>query len=720
MLVVAATVAALSWYVTEGPRGRTLPRWLSNTLVLVAGAAMIVDVISHPQDMPGVLGRFTIWLMLIKLYERRSARDHGQLMSLSVLLMLIGCAQQPPRLLFAVVLLLYGLLGVYVLLLYRLYSAHETMANTRREADPDSRLGGTGRPVMGRHAVGQLRGLAGAIAFIAVVFSIVIFVIFPRSVGRGMLAPVAPIVSVSRMTGYTDEVNLISGTRINESPRICFRVQLRSSRGEILRPQGTLLLRGSALETYRNRRWTSQGAVDAAQYFDEKGTELAGATEGVPLLRQEFTFLQPTSTIFSAYLPVFLSSETPITQSWVWADQTLRSGGRSVPTRHYTVDSILSPTDAVVGRASSGRVAQGGGMYWSRRGRSAQQVRRLAVDCLRSAGLPSIPPTDPMTRYRWYESAAAAFATWLQSPDFRYTLDLSDVSMGEDDPIAHFLSSSRRGHCEYFASGLVALCHTVRIPARLVAGYAVSEYDEENDVFIGRAWNAHAWAEIKTGRYRYRAIDPTPAAALAAVSHPPEDLAGRFGWIYEQMEGAWNDRFVEFDETAQADLFDTIDQGSTQKLGRWWESVQEWMAQLNRSFYLGSAGYIWLGIVGLALGIALVAAYRYMSRTRLIRRTLRLRQLRRRERRRYERQLGFYLDMLQVLHRAGVDKPEWQSPLAYAGAMSDAQPGASTLVRELTGLYYRGRYGEQTLSSDELSHGDVLLGQLATTLGVRR
>ena len=27
MLLVSVTLAALSWYVTEGPRGRILPRW---------------------------------------------------------------------------------------------------------------------------------------------------------------------------------------------------------------------------------------------------------------------------------------------------------------------------------------------------------------------------------------------------------------------------------------------------------------------------------------------------------------------------------------------------------------------------------------------------------------------------------------------------------------------------------------------------------------------
>ena len=91
LLTVAGSLAAMSWFVTEGPRGRALPRWVSNILTIGVGLNVIVDFVQHMPDYPGVLGRFTIGLTLIKLYERKTARDHAQLLALSLLLMLTGC-----------------------------------------------------------------------------------------------------------------------------------------------------------------------------------------------------------------------------------------------------------------------------------------------------------------------------------------------------------------------------------------------------------------------------------------------------------------------------------------------------------------------------------------------------------------------------------------------------------------------------------------------------
>jgi hypothetical protein len=116
MLLLAGTLAALSWYVTEGPRGRILPKWVSNLLVIAVSLGVVVDLLVPPNEVLGVLGRFTVWLTLIKLYERRSARDHAHLMGLSLLLILVGSLEPSAELLFGLLLLLYAAIGLYVLL----------------------------------------------------------------------------------------------------------------------------------------------------------------------------------------------------------------------------------------------------------------------------------------------------------------------------------------------------------------------------------------------------------------------------------------------------------------------------------------------------------------------------------------------------------------------------------------------------------------------------
>ena len=115
MALVAGALAVMSWFVTEGPRGRTLPAWVSNILVVAVSLNVIVDVIQNPSDLLGVLARFSVWLTIIKLYERRNARDHAQLLMLSLLMMLTGCMNSAD-LLFGVVVVVYIILGLYVLL----------------------------------------------------------------------------------------------------------------------------------------------------------------------------------------------------------------------------------------------------------------------------------------------------------------------------------------------------------------------------------------------------------------------------------------------------------------------------------------------------------------------------------------------------------------------------------------------------------------------------
>jgi len=77
-------------------------------------------------------------------------------------------------------------------------------------------------------------------------------------------------------------------------------------------------------------------------------------------------------------------------------------------------------------------------------------------------------------------------------------------------PLAGFLTSSRRGHCEYFASATVLLLRAAGIPARYAVGYSVDEYSGLEDAYIARARDAHAWA-VAWLDGRWEVVDTTPA-----------------------------------------------------------------------------------------------------------------------------------------------------------------------------------------------------------------
>ena len=111
---------------------------------------VIRDLMVNREDVLGVLGRFAVWLTLIKLYERRSVRDYAHLLTLSLLLMMTGCLQSTD-LLFGIILLLYAAMGLYVLLLYQLHMSFEQLRDERRALAPArARMAPPLKPIIGR------------------------------------------------------------------------------------------------------------------------------------------------------------------------------------------------------------------------------------------------------------------------------------------------------------------------------------------------------------------------------------------------------------------------------------------------------------------------------------------------------------------------------------------------------------------------------------------
>ena len=73
-----------------------------------------------------------------------------------------------------------------------------------------------------------------------------------------------------------------------------------------------------------------------------------------------------------------------------------------------------------------------------------------------------------------------------------------------------------------------------------------------------------------------------------------------------------------------------------------------------------------------------------------------------------------YQRMLAVLAARGVKKPSAATPLEFSACVCREDQAAGPLVQALTTLYYRGRFGHESLSHDELQQAEQLLTQLAS------
>jgi hypothetical protein len=182
--------------------------------------------------------------------------------------------------------------------------------------------------------------------------------------------------------------------------------------------------------------------------------------------------------------------------------------------------------------------------------------------------------------------------------------------------------------------------------------------------------------------------------------------------LFDQMEAKWSNAFIAFDHRSQRRMLSAMDIGWWRRIDNALYATRHWMARVNRAFYLGPAGYIWMGIVALAIVIAAIALWKRVRRTARLRSTLQLDHVGGSSQHHMLRHLGFYLDMLTALETAGLGKPRWQPPLAYARALAGTHPREASLTRQLTKLYYAARYGRMRLTREQVAHAQSLVESL--------
>jgi protein-glutamine gamma-glutamyltransferase len=110
---------------------------------------------------------------------------------------------------------------------------------------------------------------------------------------------------------------------------------------------------------------------------------------------------------------------------------------------------------------------------------------------------------------------AAAIEQYL-STRFRYVSDPSKI--GHAMTVDQFLLQEQRGHCEYFAAGMVALMTALDVPARIVGGFYGGTLNPLTGYFVVRREDAHAWVEVWDGQ-AWQTFDPTPASLRPGNTH---------------------------------------------------------------------------------------------------------------------------------------------------------------------------------------------------------
>lgn len=99
-------------------------------------------------------------------------------------------------------------------------------------------------------------------------------------------------------------------------------------------------------------------------------------------------------------------------------------------------------------------------------------------------------------------------------------------------PLAHFLRTSRSGHCEYYATATALLLRAAGVPTRYAVGFSVDEL--RGDTWVARGRDAHAWC-LAWIDGRWQDVDTTPGSWRSAES------AGIGWWEHasDRISEAW-------------------------------------------------------------------------------------------------------------------------------------------------------------------------------------
>ncbi len=101
--------------------------------------------------------------------------------------------------------------------------------------------------------------------------------------------------------------------------------------------------------------------------------------------------------------------------------------------------------------------------------------------------------------------------------NYRYELDVR----GSGPSAMEAFFRDRQGYCTYFATAAALCLRELGIPARIAAGYSVTRWDMERQVYLAGAEGAHAWAEVPVKGMGWVPVDATPASGSGRAADWP-------------------------------------------------------------------------------------------------------------------------------------------------------------------------------------------------------
>jgi len=710
LLLVAGALGVLAGYVAEGPSGRPLPKAVVNLGAMVAVAWLLIKLFYFKGDILLGMGNFTVWLQVLLLYSRKRNRDYGQVLALSLLLMIGAAILSGGTFLFALLLLLYCLVSLYTVLLFQFKISRESVRETNQSAAPRGVWVSMPKVVTGRGFRGHFRMAAVTLGLMVLLISVPVFLLMPRYEnlkGEGL--------GGWRGTegGFNTEVRMRGDPGQDRHGPPVMHLSLRDAGGRSVGSRDRAwLLRGTALDSYNRyeeiweRSYRAQGSDFTLEISEQGRALLPEEAVAGRRIEGEVTLRVTRENILFTLHPV-ARLQSPNLEGVTFNPEDYRLTATDVVDGPvvYSFQSMAEWTgdlaEAYPAHLPEKKVST---RFRSRTTHNrnwpieTRRVREHTLRILRSRGFERDPGAEGTGED---ERIVHVLAEYFRA-NYQYTLENAPLE-GEEDPVIEFLFERRKGHCELYAAGLVAMARSIGIPARVVTGYRASEYNRLGDFYVVRPSNAHAWVEVRIPGRGWITVDPTPPAAVAREHAMPDRWYTAIQELYQWAELAWVRGVVSYNDASRQQMTGRAVRAVRDGEGGVIASLQrvlEWFAGLKDRFVFGRLAVGVMGMIVVAIGIGIVILVRFalVRRRRLA--ALQLKRLPRRERRTLVKRLRFYLVMLDMLDRHGYHRPVWQTPFGFAQELAEAEPACMEPVLNLTEQFYEIRFGYREMNRE--------------------
>ena len=270
-----------------------------------------------------------------------------------------------------------------------------------------------------------------------------------------------------------------------------------------------------AYDTYVNGGWqVVESDVEPATHFPDDGPLNLPVNLGREVITQTVTNYLPNSSF------LYAAPEVVSTDRQMLVDATYDEQGQTLVTAlrsrfilrqgdQYQVASRVSTADATSLRTASTDYPQ-----WVR-DRYLQLPDTLTPRTLDLAEQLAAGSDNPYDK-------AIAVRDYLRA-NISYNDQIAAAPEGAE-PLDYVLFDLKEGYCTYYASAMAVMLRSQGVPARVVSGYALGEYDPTAQNYRVRAVNAHSWVEVYFPDYGWIHFEPTQS--IPVVERPSSATAG--------------------------------------------------------------------------------------------------------------------------------------------------------------------------------------------------